>query len=302
MLPTNPAPLRVRRAGMTAATSPRGMLEDPTWPANLAGGANFRCVIAVAAVDADDRLAQFSSYGPNVRIAAYGVNVRVDTVLPLTDPWANRNQDGCSFATPAVAGAALLLVNAFPMATNLQIRDCLISTATRTVNPPIGFPNRAIGGGILDVNAAYDCLARQFGVVCLQDTLQIQLPQAGNCGGALVRPTDLYALAAPGLTPIIDPVSPALPSVLAPGSYTFTINPNNGAASCQARVVIRECPQVSCVNVQRSLLQTGPNTCDDAAVPITALFVGGPTGVIATASPPSPYVPGTVGSHSAVTS
>jgi hypothetical protein len=58
-----------------------------------------------------------------------------------------------------VAGAALLLMNAFPAASAAQVKDCLISTATE----PVRFtwnPNAVLGGGILNVKSAYECVQR----------------------------------------------------------------------------------------------------------------------------------------------
>lgn len=61
-------------------------------------------------------------------------------------------------ASPHVAGSAMLLMNAFPSATGSQVKDCLLSTATDPVKVDPG-SNAVLGGGILNVQAAYDCLA-----------------------------------------------------------------------------------------------------------------------------------------------
>lgn len=45
----------------------------PSYPAFFAGDAGMECVLAVAAVASDDRLASFSNYGTRVKIAAPGV-------------------------------------------------------------------------------------------------------------------------------------------------------------------------------------------------------------------------------------
>jgi hypothetical protein len=60
-------------------------------------------------------------------------------------------------ASPHVAGAALLLRNSFPNATATQVVRCLISGSTQQVlNVDAA---RHLGGGMLNVRAAYDCLA-----------------------------------------------------------------------------------------------------------------------------------------------
>jgi hypothetical protein len=62
-------------------------------------------------------------------------------------------------AAPFVAGAALLLRNLFPAATNQQVINCLVSSADRTVVPFAPITGRNINGGMLNVLAAYNCLA-----------------------------------------------------------------------------------------------------------------------------------------------
>jgi hypothetical protein len=62
-------------------------------------------------------------------------------------------------AAPFVAGAALLLRNLFPAATNQQVINCLVSSADRTVVPFSPVTGRNINRGMLSVLAAYNCLA-----------------------------------------------------------------------------------------------------------------------------------------------
>jgi hypothetical protein len=63
-------------------------------------------------------------------------------------------------AAPYVAGAAMLLRNAFPNATNAQVVRCLISGSSQP--PRLPEPAWVLGGGMLNVRAAYDCLARNM--------------------------------------------------------------------------------------------------------------------------------------------
>jgi hypothetical protein len=60
-------------------------------------------------------------------------------------------------ATPHVTGATLLLRNLFPAATSKQVVTCIVSTADWTVKPY--WANANINGGVLNVLAAYNCLA-----------------------------------------------------------------------------------------------------------------------------------------------
>jgi hypothetical protein len=60
-------------------------------------------------------------------------------------------------ASPHVAGAALLLRNSFPNSTNTQVVRCLIfGSSQQPLNVDAA---RQLGGGMLNVRAAYDCLA-----------------------------------------------------------------------------------------------------------------------------------------------
>lgn len=67
---------------------------------------------------------------------------------------------GTSMSAPHVAGAVILLRNSFPDASNTQVTKCLVSTSERTVKPH--WPGSFIGGGILNVKAAYDCMKALF--------------------------------------------------------------------------------------------------------------------------------------------
>ncbi|KAI8468500.1 MAG: peptidase S8/S53 domain-containing protein [Monoraphidium minutum] len=160
------------------AAGPQGDLVHPTWPANFA--ATFdKCVIPVAYIDKGPdpidgafRLALASNYGESVKIAAPGTDI--ESTYPRETPTSQTDLGyltgelnkalwtGSSFAAAHVGGAALLLANSFPGAKNFEIKNCLITTATRKVNSRIDAFNveHKIKGGLLDVNAAYNCLAK----------------------------------------------------------------------------------------------------------------------------------------------
>jgi hypothetical protein len=54
----------------------------------------------------------------------------------------------------------MLLRNAFPNATNTQVVRCLISGSSQL--PGLPEPSWVLGGGMLNVRAAYECLARNM--------------------------------------------------------------------------------------------------------------------------------------------
>jgi hypothetical protein len=104
-------------------------------------------VTTVAATDATGRVASFSSRSPYVDLAAPGVGILVASAI-------NRNwqpEDGTSFSSPIVAGAAAWLWTARPELTARQVAEMLRRSAR-----DIGQPGRdtASGFGELDLGAA----------------------------------------------------------------------------------------------------------------------------------------------------
>jgi len=109
---------------------------------NVCYPALYDSVIAVAATDASDRRASFSSTGAQVELAAPGVSVlstwNDDTGYYAPDPVC-RNEEGVkacykygsgtSMASPHVAGTAALILAAHPGWTNDQVRAQLRTTA-----------------------------------------------------------------------------------------------------------------------------------------------------------------------------
>jgi len=104
--------------------------------------------LTVGAVDKSDQLASFSSRGPRLgdyavkpEITAPGVNITAARAAGTTMPGGTPVDDyyttasGTSMATPHVAGAAALVVQAHPDWTGEQIKEALASTAkTNAVN------------------------------------------------------------------------------------------------------------------------------------------------------------------------
>jgi subtilisin len=99
-------------------------------------------VVAVSATASDDSLASFSSTGPEVELAAPGVDIYAIT--------CGRGYDlvsGTSMAAPHVAGAGAQVMA--DGTTNAQARDTLTQTAE-----DVGLADNESGAGLLDVAAA----------------------------------------------------------------------------------------------------------------------------------------------------
>ena len=106
--------------------------------------------ITVGATDITDRFASFSNFGTCVRINAPGVNI--------TSAWIGSNTaimtiSGTSMATPHVAGASALYLQAFPAATPAQVRSALVGNATANVltSVPAATPNLLLYTGFLNI-------------------------------------------------------------------------------------------------------------------------------------------------------
>ncbi len=106
-------------------------------------------VIAVSATDSSDKIAYFSSRGPEVAIAAPGVAVTQQTVC---DGGKNKCEifgtfNGTSMASPHVAGVAAMLVSLGVSGPD-NVRQALAASAVKKDDPKL------YGAGILDGAAA----------------------------------------------------------------------------------------------------------------------------------------------------
>ena len=106
--------------------------------------ASSSAVAAIAAVDAAGNAAPFSSYGPNVALAAPGVAIR--STYPGSD---FRLWSGTSMSSPFVAGTCALLAELHPGWTRSEML-ARIGGSAGVVNAD----GRAFGAGSLDVGAA----------------------------------------------------------------------------------------------------------------------------------------------------
>jgi thermitase len=87
--------------------------------------------LAVAATDAHDQTPVWSNYGPQVDVAAPGVELRGAYYSPLAPQYLDRYgyKSGTSFSAPIVAGAAALLRAYKPFLTNAEVMELIRVTA-----------------------------------------------------------------------------------------------------------------------------------------------------------------------------
>lgn len=128
---------------------------------------NYPESFAVGAVNINNEVASFSSRGPSPygeikpNIAAPGVNIR--SSIP-GGGYANYN--GTSMATPHVAAAAALIMQANTSLTVDDIAEILISTATPLTDAQYSdVPNNAYGHGLLNVYDAVSSVLTGVGTV-----------------------------------------------------------------------------------------------------------------------------------------
>jgi thermitase len=103
---------------LMAAASGNGYGNGVDYPAR------YPETIAVAATDQNDQRAAFSDYGPEVDVAAPGVDI-YSTVWNDTYSY----KDGTSMSTPYVAGLAALIWTVNPCLTNAEVQDIMETTA-----------------------------------------------------------------------------------------------------------------------------------------------------------------------------
>ncbi len=122
-------------------------------PANtLIGPSDGDSVLCVGAVDAQGVRAGFSSVGPTsdgrIKPDVAGMGLGVTVASPF-DQTSYFTSSGTSFSCPLVAGAAALILQARPTASNAAIMDALRITASQAATP-----DRLLGWGIVDAAAA----------------------------------------------------------------------------------------------------------------------------------------------------
>jgi len=115
--------------------------------------------LAVAATNQTDGRPPFSNYGPQIDLAAPGVDIYSTWYATGIQASGYFTKSGTSMAAPHVAGAAALLWSQWPAWTPDQVRQRLLATATDVGTP--GW-DAYTGWGRLDVAAALNWTPRRY--------------------------------------------------------------------------------------------------------------------------------------------
>lgn len=127
--------------------------------------AAFSTVIAVAATDSKNKVPSWSSSGPEVELAAPGVDVKSTYYDPITGKHTYITMSGTSIAAPHVAGTIALMLNKNPLFTQayyLGDGPTLVNYIRSTLHDTA----RDIDARKLDFNSGYGLI--QAGEACTQ--------------------------------------------------------------------------------------------------------------------------------------
>ncbi len=187
----------VSRGVVVVAAMGNDGTSNPSYPAA------YPDVIAVGAVDATDKLAFFSTTGPNIDVVAPGVNV-------LSTYWDDTYAflQGTSMASPHVAGVAALILSCNPTIPASQVGQIIRDTARPLRdNPADPVPNDRYGSGLVDASAALDraCPPRP--------SLQVACPSVQlTCPSKLIRCVPSQIIRCPSVTVVCPSIQLRCPS------------------------------------------------------------------------------------------
>lgn len=124
-------------------------------PTTIGAPADGDSVMAVGAVTSDGSLSGFSSWGPtgDGRIKPDVCAMGSGVVVASSSGDGYGSSNGTSFSCPLTAGAAALLMEMVPNASNMDIFDAMKMTGDHADQP-----DNMYGWGIIDVMAAYNYL------------------------------------------------------------------------------------------------------------------------------------------------
>lgn len=165
---------------------------------------------SVGAVDAGNLsypIASFSSRGPSICSGSGSLLIKPEVVAPgvnirsASTNGSYQSYSGTSMAAPHVAGALLLLREAFPNASGILLKQALYNTA---IDLGTAGEDNTYGRGLIDLSAAYQFLLNQGQtpvppVSASRDAMVLNLTLDGPCVGPV---TPVVEVENAGTTPI----------------------------------------------------------------------------------------------------
>jgi len=143
-------------------------------PTTIGTPADSDNTLTIGAVDSQGVISGFSSIGPTGDGRIKPELMAMGSAVYVADVTGNayRNANGTSFSGPIAAGAATLLVEMAPDATNYEIIEALKMSASNSFAP-----DNYYGWGIINLPAAYDWLiSPHITHEPLPNTMETQLP------------------------------------------------------------------------------------------------------------------------------
>lgn len=121
--------------GILCITS-AGNLGDSNW-GYVSTPADADSVLTIGAIDVDNNIASFSSFGPSADNDLKPNLVSVGWNAQLIAPWDNQiiQGNGTSFSAPMVSGMAACLWQALPSLSNMELKTLLEENASQTNQP-----------------------------------------------------------------------------------------------------------------------------------------------------------------------
>jgi hypothetical protein len=206
--------------------------------------AAYDSVIAVSAVDASDKLAEFSSVGEQVELAAPGVSI---TSTYVGGGYATAS--GTSMACPHVAGAAALVLSAEGSGARTRLQSTAVDLGTpgRDVKYGYGRVNAAGAAGVIDKPRVLTTIEVSPSTAVLQVGQTQQFSALGE---------DQYGDTIDPGSVTWDSSVPSVGTIDAGGTFTAsaagtaTITATGaGGVSGQATVTVQEAPALATIEV-----------------------------------------------------
>ncbi len=175
-------------------------------------------VLAVAATDRADQRAGFSNFGPQVDLAAPGVEIY------STWPWLDGyfTKSGTSMAAPHVSGLAALVWSRWPDWANVAVGEQIIGTAVDVANP--GW-DPLTGWGRIDAAAALEAPPLPVLTATTTPTQSPTLtPSVEATGTQTLTPTAVTATPTATSTPTASPFPTETPTAVS--TWTSTPSPD----------------------------------------------------------------------------